>query len=286
MPGWEYFPPRCCPPQENMRGINIGLCKDVLKANGFRQDQVFAYQKKGLEYCIKVRTPELHVTCAKCCIWLHPCRIGYEGLSKVANCPLCHADTCMGCKNQWEGFQHRCDGFEDISAKPPEWMPDYAPDCRIKPCPRCHIWIQLFEACNHMTCEHCYFQFCFVCMAGWEGDHQGCPVYGDLTGGYDAEGYQKQGRKLHVYTGLDRLGLSRLDPLLPSFDESHVEEPVQTPYDQVHADEYFDAQDGGIPIGHYQPPGDIAPGPNEEPLPFEDIAAGEGYANWDQLRWN
>ena len=42
-----------------------------------------------------------------------------------------------------------------------------------KRCPKCRIFIQKDEGCNHMTCN-CAHQFCFVCMADWEQSHYEC----------------------------------------------------------------------------------------------------------------
>ncbi|KAF2443666.1 hypothetical protein P171DRAFT_495500 [Karstenula rhodostoma CBS 690.94] len=216
-PGWRYFPARCCPSQDSRRGIDIDCCLSALYSDNWGRDKIRAYKSKAEEYSVMTLTPDLYVHCAKCGIWLHPCCIkdlGISAISKyqVAICRPCGTKTCMECKSEWEGFFHRCNGSEDPSVKP-DWLPDYAPDCRIKPCPRCRTWIQLYDACNHMTCENCYYQFCFVCMMKWSDVPHGCPLYGDPAGGYDAEGYGLDGWGLHVYTGLDRSGRNRISIL-------------------------------------------------------------------------
>ncbi|KAF9731993.1 hypothetical protein PMIN01_09922 [Paraphaeosphaeria minitans] len=213
-PGWRYFPARCCPSQENHRGIDIKQCVRALHGENWGWKKTRQYSGKAKEYCVMTQTPELHVHCVRCDVWLHPCRLRDVGLSRnqIAHCHTCHANTCMDCKNRWEGIYHRCNGSDDPSTKP-DWLPEYASDCRIKPCPRCRTWIELYDACNHMTCENCQYQFCFVCMMDWDGEHPECTVYGDPAGGYDAEGYQLEDSRLHLYTGLDRSGRNLIGEL-------------------------------------------------------------------------
>ncbi|KAI9053169.1 hypothetical protein LZ554_003435 [Drepanopeziza brunnea f. sp. 'monogermtubi'] len=36
-----------------------------------------------------------------------------------------------------------------------------------KPCPGCRVGIQKGEACFHMTCTQCSYEFCWQCLANW-----------------------------------------------------------------------------------------------------------------------
>jgi ariadne-1 len=46
-----------------------------------------------------------------------------------------------------------------------------------KPCPRCSSRIEKNGGCNHMTCEHCHYEFCWICGHEWNshnGDAYNC----------------------------------------------------------------------------------------------------------------
>jgi hypothetical protein len=123
----------------------------------------------------------------------------------VAVC-VCGVRTCRECKLGWSP-DHNCDDGRATTEKP-EWVPEYSLECRIKACPECKTWIELREACNHMTCSNCRHEFCFICVQPWPDFHEekGCPQYGDPLEGYDDEGYELTPRGLHRDTGLDRSG--------------------------------------------------------------------------------
>ena len=62
-----------------------------------------------------------------------------------------------------------------ISANPMEsdnWLAKHT-----RPCPECKIPIQRNYGCNHMTCNRCGHEFCWVCMEPWA-------THGTKTGGF------------------------------------------------------------------------------------------------------
>ena len=42
---------------------------------------------------------------------------------------------------------------------------------RVKRCPKCKIFIEKNEGCNHMTCKRCKFQWCWICEGPYSLDH-------------------------------------------------------------------------------------------------------------------
>ena len=42
---------------------------------------------------------------------------------------------------------------------------------RVKRCPRCQIYTEKNEGCNHMTCVNCKYQWCWLCEGQYNYDH-------------------------------------------------------------------------------------------------------------------
>ena len=51
----------------------------------------------------------------------------------------------------------------------------------VQKCPRCKVKIEKAEGCNHMTCQSCKYEFCWICRGPYSDDHFepwnifGCP---------------------------------------------------------------------------------------------------------------
>lgn len=52
---------------------------------------------------------------------------------------------------------------------------------KIKMCPKCNMFIEKEGGCNHITCEMCGYEFCWLCLKNYEFYHyyvfnmRGCP---------------------------------------------------------------------------------------------------------------
>jgi ariadne-1 len=100
-----------------------------------------------------------------------------EAEGNVAHCDACFTNFCLLCASEPHS---------------PAWCKDLAKwneKCRnesetanwilanTKSCPKCVSRIEKNQGCNHMTCQRCKFEFCWICMGDWH-DH------GANTGGY------------------------------------------------------------------------------------------------------
>lgn len=118
----------------------------------------------------------------------------------VGQCKKCGDETCLSCSQHYADSNHVCKLTLALMIE----LPPYTKGCRSKQCPACKTPVELYEACNHMSCV-CGYQYCFVCLLRWDGYHD-CPERGDPL--YDDNGRDTRG--LHVRTGLDEGGYNRL----------------------------------------------------------------------------
>jgi len=57
----------------------------------------------------------------------------------------------------------------------------------VKKCPRCHTTIEKNEGCNHMTCQFCKHEFCWMCLEDWKThpkNYYDCEAYNADTDPY------------------------------------------------------------------------------------------------------
>ena len=95
-------------------------------------------------------------------------------------CPLCHKDYCLFCKNEWHkgmSCQEYMDS-KDIN-KLDEKFNKFVRGQNYKICPKCGIWVEKTEGCNHMKCR-CGADFCYKCgqlMPGGCQCVENCKIY-------------------------------------------------------------------------------------------------------------
>lgn len=95
----------------------------------------------------------------------------------VAHCNKCMTNFCIMCGEE----PHSPCGCKDLAkwnekcrneSETANWIL-----ANTKSCPKCCSRIEKNQGCNHMTCQRCKYEFCWICMGDWN-DH------GSNTGGY------------------------------------------------------------------------------------------------------
>eukprot|EP00978_Attheya_sp_CCMP212_P007788 scaffold18138_cov64-Attheya_sp.AAC.4 len=95
----------------------------------------------------------------------------------VAECDTCEISFCLKCGEEPHApssckelatWNEKCRNESETA----NWIL-----ANTKPCPKCSSRIEKNQGCNHMSCQQCKYEFCWICMGNWT-DH------GANTGGY------------------------------------------------------------------------------------------------------
>ena len=95
----------------------------------------------------------------------------------VATCDTCRTVFCLNCGEEphdpltCEEFTRWCQKCRNES-ETANWIL-----ANTKACPHCSSRIEKNQGCNHMTCQKCKYEFCWICMGNWD-------KHGSNTGGY------------------------------------------------------------------------------------------------------
>ncbi|KAF1992422.1 hypothetical protein K402DRAFT_321300, partial [Aulographum hederae CBS 113979] len=205
------YPPRCCIP------LDIANHLDLLDP-----ELVEKYKKKEVEY----KTPhQKRRYCAnpRCSAFLPPGTYAEDeknarNKEEIASsrptvpvtCASCGFLTCITCKALFADHApssarsletthrgHRCT-HPSLNFQP---NLAYSPLNRCKACPSCSTFVWLSDGCNHIACEVCEHEWCFICLSPHASGCD-CPQYNDPE--YDYWG--RDWRGLHRDTGRDRDG--------------------------------------------------------------------------------
>lgn len=91
---------------------------------------------------------------------------------KLITCPYCGDGLCITCKRPWHA-KTDCSKVKEAE--------DAASLAQIqalgaKQCPQCGVNIEKRGGCDHMTCDRCHHNFCWVCLVTYDGrEHaEGC----------------------------------------------------------------------------------------------------------------
>lgn len=92
-------------------------------------------------------------------------------LRKRAVC-ACGQEVCMRCGAVYHGWV-RCANVGDA-----EFI-QFARANNVKPCPKCRIPTDKYTGCNHITCQKCRYEWCWVCYGNYRapGGHYGGPIF-------------------------------------------------------------------------------------------------------------
>ena len=83
--------------------------------------------------------------------------------SKYVECENGHK-YCFDCLNPPHGTK-QCD--QNLENQFLKWKKGK----RVKRCPRCQMYTEKNEGCNHMTCVSCKYQWCWLCEGEYKYDH-------------------------------------------------------------------------------------------------------------------
>ena len=86
-----------------------------------------------------------------------------SNITKYVKCENGH-EYCFECLNRPHG-NILCDKYIE------EEFMDWKKDKRVKRCPRCKIYTEKNEGCNHMTCTSCKYQWCWLCEGEYKYGH-------------------------------------------------------------------------------------------------------------------
>lgn len=90
----------------------------------------------------------------------------------IVTCRSCGSRTCFKHEVPWHAGQ-TCKQYEESSKSAADNRRNIELSAEVvrkicKSCPGCKFDIQKSEGCDHMTCRHCNFQFCYVCLASYK----------------------------------------------------------------------------------------------------------------------
>lgn len=82
------------------------------------------------------------------------------------DCIKCETKFCAGCNGPYHPEKTCLEKYKDQLKE--RWGEDVAFVDVAKQCPYCLVWIEKNGGCDHMTCENCRGEFCWLCFGKWE----------------------------------------------------------------------------------------------------------------------
>ena len=107
-----------------------------------------------------------------------PHKAALEQAGQLAHCSHCALTFCVSCGHPEPHAPTSCRELALWTEKcrneseTANWIL-----ANTKCCPKCNSRIEKNQGCNHMTCQRCAYEFCWICMGDWK-------QHGANTGGY------------------------------------------------------------------------------------------------------
>ncbi|CAD8194525.1 unnamed protein product [Paramecium pentaurelia] len=101
--------------------------------------------------------------------------IEFKQQSTISTCAYCKVEVCKLCKQRSHPLQ-TCE--ENLQQVLNEWQENRD----TQQCPRCKIIVEKINGCNHMTCQFCQHEWCWICGSDYTSIHYaifnpfGCPA--------------------------------------------------------------------------------------------------------------
>ncbi|CAD8115557.1 unnamed protein product [Paramecium sonneborni] len=101
--------------------------------------------------------------------------IEFKQDQKISSCNYCKVEVCKECKQRAHPLQSCEDNLQQVLN---EWQENRD----TQQCPRCKIIVEKINGCNHMTCQFCQHEWCWICGSDYTSIHYaifnpfGCPA--------------------------------------------------------------------------------------------------------------
>ena len=109
---------------------------------------------KTLHYCPKPDCPQV-----------------YDASGGILTCPTYFVDICLECHVLYHKGE-TCTAYQERTREGHEAFVQWKEEHNAKDCPKCGITIQKTAGCNHVKCERCKADFCWVCLAAFRIDNE------------------------------------------------------------------------------------------------------------------
>ena len=129
----------------------------------------------------------------------------------IADCDACLTKFCIKCGDEphqplhcraLETWKEKCKNESETA----NWIL-----ANTKPCPKCRSRIEKNQGCNHMSCQKCKYEFCWICTNDWKehgantGGYYNCNKYNEEKNSVDdksdaAKAKRELDRYLHYYS--------------------------------------------------------------------------------------